>query len=64
MQGARIGTALLDVAAGHGARELWVYQDNPGARGFYERQGWTLVPDSAEVGEDWVPVAPAVRYRL
>ncbi|MEA2171065.1 MAG: hypothetical protein QOF76_4365 [Solirubrobacteraceae bacterium] len=63
-QGRRIGTALLDFAVGHGARELWVYEDHPRARAFYAREGWVAEPETLTVDPDWSPpLAPALRYR-
>jgi GNAT superfamily N-acetyltransferase len=41
---------------------LWVLEDNPRARRFYERAGWVL--DGARKAEDrWGVRAPEVRYR-
>jgi GNAT superfamily N-acetyltransferase len=41
---------------------LWVLDDNPRARSFYERCGWT--PDGArKADERWGVRAPEVRYR-
>lgn len=41
---------------------LWVLEDNPRARRFYERAGWT--PDGARKAEErWGVRAPEVRYR-
>ena len=41
---------------------LWVLEDNPRARAFYERAGWT--PDGARKAEErWGVRAPEVRYR-
>lgn len=41
---------------------LWVLEDNPRARSFYERAGWA--PDGARKAEDrWGVRAPEVRYR-
>jgi GNAT superfamily N-acetyltransferase len=63
-QGSRIGTALLEVAVAHGARELWVYAEHPGARAFYERHGWVPDGEPEVIGEDWAISAPALRYVL
>jgi RimJ/RimL family protein N-acetyltransferase len=42
---------------------LWVLEDNPRARRFYEREGWAL--DGARKEEEWLGVViPEVRYRL
>jgi ribosomal protein S18 acetylase RimI-like enzyme len=41
---------------------LWVLEDNPRARGFYERAGWA--PDGVRKAEERLGVrAPEVRYR-
>jgi GNAT superfamily N-acetyltransferase len=41
---------------------LWVLEDNPRARAFYERGGW--LPDGARKAEErWGVRAPEVRYR-
>lgn len=41
---------------------LWVLDDNPRARRFYERAGWA--PDGATKAEDrWGVRAPEIRYR-
>lgn len=62
-QGKRIGTGLLDFAVEHGARELWIYEDNPRGRKFYERERWVVVPESVETSEDvGPPFAPAIKY--
>lgn len=62
-QGTGIGTTLHDVAVDHGVRELWVFVDNPAARGFYERRGWLAEPVSARIDPQWAIQAPAMRYR-
>ena len=45
LQSQGIGSALLDHAKGLRPQrlELWVFQENDGARGFYERHGFRLV---------------------
>ena len=63
-QGRGIGSELLDTAVAAGARELWVYEDHPTARAFYERRGWVAEPETTHVGEDWALPRPALRYRL
>jgi len=63
-RGTGAGKALLEVAVAHGARQLWVYEDNPAARAFYERHGWVAEPGSAYADPQWAIVEPAVRYRL
>jgi ribosomal protein S18 acetylase RimI-like enzyme len=41
---------------------LWVLEDNPRARRFYERAGWT--PDGSRKAEErWGVRAPEIRYR-
>ena len=61
------GRALLAAAETHLASEydaalLWVLEDNPRARGFYERAGWA--PDGIRKAEERLGVrAPEVRYR-
>ena len=41
---------------------LWVLEDNPRARSFYERGGWA--PDGARKAEErWGVRAPELRYR-
>ena len=42
---------------------LWVYEDNPRARRFYERAGWYL--DGGAKHVEWLGTSPrAVRYRI
>jgi RimJ/RimL family protein N-acetyltransferase len=49
--------------AGYRAAILWVLEDNPRARRFYEREGWEL--DGAAKEDDFLGVRVAeVRYRL
>jgi len=49
--------------AGYGEAILWVLEDNPRARRFYEREGWEL--DGAEKEDDFLGVRVAeVRYRI
>jgi ribosomal protein S18 acetylase RimI-like enzyme len=61
------GRALLaeaeqQLAADYDAALLWVLEDNPRARGFYERAGWA--PDGVRKAEQRLGVrAPEVRYR-
>jgi L-amino acid N-acyltransferase YncA len=48
---------------GFGAAILWVLEDNPRARRFYERQGW--IADGARREGEYLGVATAeVRYRI
>ncbi|HZU20653.1 MAG TPA: GNAT family N-acetyltransferase [Gaiellaceae bacterium] len=61
------GRALIEaaeeqLAADYETALLWVLEDNPRARRFYERAGWT--PDGARKAEERFGVrAPEVRYR-
>jgi ribosomal protein S18 acetylase RimI-like enzyme len=61
------GRALLDraeerLAADYDEATLWVLEDNPRARRFYERAGW--IADGARKAEErWGVAAPEVRYR-
>ena len=62
-----VGRALLDRAEAELRGEyreatLWVLEDNPRARSFYEAHGWVL--DGARKAEErWGVHAPEVRYR-
>ncbi len=38
--GSGAGQALLDAALGRAAASLWILEDNPRARAFYERNGF------------------------
>jgi GNAT superfamily N-acetyltransferase len=61
------GRALLErgeqeLRAQYEVATLWVLKDNPRARGFYERAGWT--PDGAQKADvRWGVRATEVRYR-
>jgi GNAT superfamily N-acetyltransferase len=61
------GRALIERAeeqlrTGYGVATLWVLEDNPRARRFYERAGWS--PDGARKAEErWGVRAAEVRYR-
>jgi ribosomal protein S18 acetylase RimI-like enzyme len=67
--GTGAGTALMRAgldamrARFSGEAVLWVLEDNPRARRFYEREGWTV--DGARKEEEWlgVPISE-VRYRI
>jgi ribosomal protein S18 acetylase RimI-like enzyme len=72
LQGRGIGSALLDVAKDRrpGGFGLWVFQQNTGARRFYERHGLRLVRETDGSGNDertpdamyeWRPPAAATR---
>jgi GNAT superfamily N-acetyltransferase len=63
--GAELMRAGVDAmrSAGYAEAVLWVLEDNPRARRFYEREGWSLdggVKDDSHLG---VPVTE-VRYRI
>ncbi|MGH2972377.1 MAG: GNAT family N-acetyltransferase [Gaiellaceae bacterium] len=67
--GSGAGTALMRAgiedmrAAGFCAASLWVLEDNPRARRFYEREGWELDGDRKE--DEFLGVSVAeVRYRV
>jgi GNAT superfamily N-acetyltransferase len=67
--GGGAGTALMAAAVaalraeGFGSAVLWVLKDNPRARRFYEREGWT--PDGARrVDEHLGAETVEVRYRI
>jgi GNAT superfamily N-acetyltransferase len=48
--GTGAGQALLDAAIGRAAASLWVLEDNPRARAFYERNGFR--PDGSVKDDD------------
>ena len=55
-------SARSSCAAQYAEATLWVLEDNPRARRFYERAGWH--PDGARKAEErWGVRAPEVRYR-
>ena len=56
--------AALDAMRGRGAAEaiLWVLDDNPRARRFYEREGWHV--DGSAESEYLGLTVPLVRYRI
>jgi ribosomal protein S18 acetylase RimI-like enzyme len=55
-QGSGLGQALLDTVLGDRPASLWVAEENPRARRFYERNGFA--PDGArEVVESWEGLA-------
>lgn len=61
-QGRGVGTGLLEVAKRACERlELWTFQRNASARGFYERRGFSLVEQTD--GMRNVENEPDVRYR-
>jgi GNAT superfamily N-acetyltransferase len=67
--GSGAGTALLQVGVdelrARGCRDaiLWVLEDNPRARRFYEREGWRL-DDARREGEHLGVRTVEVRYRI
>ena len=67
--GSGAGTALMEEAVGAlrdgygGEAVLWVLEDNPRARRFYEREGWSL--DGGRKTDTFLGVEVSeVRYRL
>jgi ribosomal protein S18 acetylase RimI-like enzyme len=56
--------AALDAMRSRGAAEaiLWVLDDNPRARRFYEREGWHA--DGSAESEYLGLTVPLVRYRI
>ena len=59
---ALIAEAERELASRYDEAALWVLEDNPRARRFYERAGWQ--PDGARKEFDrWGVAAPEVRYR-
>lgn len=48
--GSGAGQALLDAAIGRAAASLWILEDNPRARAFYERNGFR--PDGSVKDDD------------
>jgi ribosomal protein S18 acetylase RimI-like enzyme len=59
---ALMASAEAALADAFGAALLWVLEDNPRARGFYERAGWA--PDGVRKAEERFGVRAAeVRYR-
>lgn len=61
------GRALIEQAeqqlrTEYGEVTLWVLEDNPRARQFYERAGWAL-DDGRKAETRWGVRAPEVRYR-
>lgn len=63
-QGRGIGSALLEIAVAHGARQLWVYAEHPQARAFYERHGWRPAGEPEVSDDEWSLPRPALRYVL
>jgi ribosomal protein S18 acetylase RimI-like enzyme len=67
--GSGAGTALMHAAVaslregGYPSATLWVLEDNPRARSFYEREGWAL-DDGRREGEHLGVRTLEVRYRI
>jgi len=69
IQGRGVGRALMIETVrrlrsdGFGEAVLWVFEDNPRTRQFYEQTGWCA--DGGTKDETWLgTTAPAVRYRI
>ena len=62
--GSGLMRATLDAMRERGLRDahLWVLEDNPRARRFYEREGWA--PDGTAESEYLGLTVPLVRYRV
>jgi ribosomal protein S18 acetylase RimI-like enzyme len=61
--GAALMTSALEALRGYPSATLWVLEDNPRARRFYEREGWIL--DGGRRDEEFLGVTvPEVRYRI
>ena len=61
--GSALMAAALDALRGYSSATLWVLEDNPRARRFYEREGWIL--DGGRREEEILGVTVAeVRYRI
>ncbi len=67
--GTGAGPALIRAAAeelrahGHAAAVLWVLADNPRARRFYEREGWST-DGARRTGEHLGVRTDEIRYRI
>ena len=69
IQGRGVGRALMAETVdrlrsdGFGDAVLWVFEDHPRSRRFYEQTGWSA--DGGTKDETWLgTTAPAVRYRI
>lgn len=61
--GAALMATALEELSGYSSATLWVLEDNPRARRFYEREGWIL--DGGRRDEEFLGVTVAeVRYRI
>lgn len=67
--GEGIGSQLLEavevemIAEGHPSANLHVLEQNTATRAFYERNGWQLIPNSAETEQFYGMEMTTVRYR-
>jgi GNAT superfamily N-acetyltransferase len=61
--GSALMASALEELRGYSSATLWVLEDNPRARGFYEREGWILDGGRREEVILGAPVAE-VRYRI
>ncbi len=61
--GSALMASALEALRGYSSATLWVLEDNPRARRFYEREGWIL--DGGRRDEEILGVTVAeVRYRI
>jgi ribosomal protein S18 acetylase RimI-like enzyme len=60
--GSALMTAALEALSGYASATLWVLEDNPRARRFYEREGW-IADGGRREGEFLGVAVPEVRYR-
>lgn len=60
---ALMAAALAALRASYATAILWVLEDNPRARRFYEREGWRL-DGARKTGELLGLAVPEVRYRI
>jgi ribosomal protein S18 acetylase RimI-like enzyme len=61
--GSALMTSALESLRGFSSATLWVLEDNPRARRFYEREGWIL--DGGRREEEFLDVTVSeVRYRI
>ena len=58
LHGTGVADRLMESSLGTGPAHLWVFEENPRARAFYARHGFT--PDGARALDDWTG-APEVR---
>ncbi len=61
--GSALMASALEALRSYSSATLWVLEDNPRARRFYEREGWIL--DGGRREEEFLGVTvPEVRYRI